>query len=179
MARVSLIEESEHPELAELVGRIRSARRGELLNIYKLLLHAPRLAASWFEHFNAVRWQTALPGRLREILVIRVALLNRSEYVIRQHVPRLAAAEGLTQRECDMLADWRGAGAGFFDARERAALAFADEMTRGTEVADATFAELGRHFGEREIVELAVLVGSYNMHAKVFGALKVDLEPSR
>ena len=177
MARVSLIEEKDHPELADLVATFRSGRRGELLNIYKLLLHAPRLAATWFEHFNAVRWQTQIEGRLRELLIIRVALLNRSEYVIRQHLPSLAQAEGLSAHECDALADWKASAS--FDERERAALAFADEMTRSGEVSDATFAEVRRHFGERQVVELAVLVGTYNMHNRVFAALKIDLEPSR
>src|SRR5213592_860563 len=107
MARVSLIEEKDHPELADLVATFRSGRRGELLNIYKLLLHAPRLAATWFEHFNAVRWQTEIEGRLREVVIIRVALLNRSQYVLRQHMPRLAEAEGLSAQECDALADWK------------------------------------------------------------------------
>jgi hypothetical protein len=38
MARVSLIEEKDHPELAELIARIRGGRGGRLLNIYKMLL---------------------------------------------------------------------------------------------------------------------------------------------
>src|SRR5438876_1965515 len=118
MARVSLIEEKDHPELADLITRIRAGRRGDLLNIYKLLLHAPRLASTWFEHFNAVRWQTQIEGRLRELLIIRVALLNRSEYVLRQHMPRLAHAEGLSAQECDALADWEASAS--FDKRERA-----------------------------------------------------------
>ena len=47
------------------------------------------------------------------------------------------------------------------------------------EVGDATFAELRRHFSERQVVELAVLVGTYNMHNRVFAALKIDLEAAR
>ena len=37
-----------HPELSELMGRIRGARRGRLINVYKLLLHNPALAEAWF-----------------------------------------------------------------------------------------------------------------------------------
>ena len=44
MARISYIEEKAHPELAELIGKVRSGRRGTLINVYKLLLHAPPLA---------------------------------------------------------------------------------------------------------------------------------------
>jgi 4-carboxymuconolactone decarboxylase len=174
MARVSLIEEHDHPELADLIAKIRSGRRGKLLNVYKLLLHSPPLAATWFEHVNAVRWKTQLEGRLREIVIIRVARLNGIEYVIRQHVPGLALAEGLTLQECEALADWEASG--LFSERERAALAYTDAVTRGADVADAVFAEVRRHFGEREVVELTVLIGTYNMHTRVFGALRIDLE---
>lgn len=177
MARVSLIDEQQHPELGELIDRIRSGRRGRLLNVYKLLLHAPNLAATWLEHLNAVRWKTDIPGRLREMLIIRVAILNRIEYVLQQHIPALAEAEGLTREHCDALKDWRGSS--LFDERERAALAFADEMTSSVQVSDAAFAGLRRHFSERQIVELAVLVGTYNMHNHVFAALEIDPEPSR
>ena len=44
MARVPLIEEKEHPELSELIGKIRGARGGRLINIYRLMLHSPALA---------------------------------------------------------------------------------------------------------------------------------------
>jgi len=75
MARVSLIEEDNHPELADLIARIRGARRGRLINIYKLLLHSPALAESWLAHNNAVRWKTELDGRLRELVIIRIGLM--------------------------------------------------------------------------------------------------------
>src|SRR3954471_15976766 len=107
MARISLIEEDGHLELADLIGRIRGARRGRLINVYKLLLHSPALAETWFEHMNAVRWKTSLDGKLRELVIIRVAILNRVDYVLGQHVPKLALAEGLTLEQCDALADWR------------------------------------------------------------------------
>jgi 4-carboxymuconolactone decarboxylase len=175
MARISLIEEADHPELAEQIGRIKAGRRGGLLNVYKLLLHSPALAQTWFDHNGAVRWKTELSGRLREIIIIRIAHLNGIDYVLAQHVPGLALAEGLTLAECEALADWRSTG--LFDARERAALAYAEVMTLTTEVPDDVFAGVRRHFGEREIVELSVLIGTYIMHNRVMKALAIDLEP--
>ena len=46
MARVTLIEEREHLELAELIAKIRGKRGGRLLNLYRVLLHSPGLAAA-------------------------------------------------------------------------------------------------------------------------------------
>lgn len=45
MARVSLIDEKDYPELSDLIGKIRPARGGRLLNIYRIMLHSPPLAA--------------------------------------------------------------------------------------------------------------------------------------
>ena len=95
--------------------------------------------------------------------------------MLRQHVPALALAEGLTPEECEALADWRPSK--LFSARERAALAYADTMSRDITVPDDVFAEVKRQFDAREIVELTVFIGSYNMNARVVQALELDLEP--
>src|SRR6266705_2811073 len=124
MARVPLIQEQDHPEFAEMIEKFRAGRRGKLINIYRMLLNAPPLAESWFNHSNTVRWKTTLPGRLREIVIIRMGHLANSQYVLRQHVPSLALADGLSLEECDALADWRSSK--FFSASERAVLAYAD-----------------------------------------------------
>jgi alkylhydroperoxidase family enzyme len=128
MARVSYFDDKDHPELADLVGKIRAGRRGELINVYKLLLHSPPLASCWFDLISTARYKTELDGRLREIVIVRVAYLNRTEYVVKQHVPQLSTPEGLSQAECDALADWKGSQ--FFSDRERAALAYTDAMMR-------------------------------------------------
>ena len=174
MARVPLLQQRDHPELAEPMEKYSAGRRGRLLNIYRMLLHSPALAESWFNHSNAVRWKTKLDGRLREIVIIRLGHLVKCDYVLRQHVPSLALADGLTREECDALADWRASP--FFSARERAVLAYADTMTREVTVPDAVFSEVARHFDDREIVELTVLIGTYNMNARVLVALDLDLE---
>ena len=175
MARVPLIDAENHPELAELAGRIASARRGRLINIYRLLLHSPKLAETWFAHNNAVRWSTELDGRLREMVIIRIGYLNRVAYIVGQHVPKLAAAEGLTVEECDALKNWRESH--LFSERERAVLAYADAMTNDIKVTDAVFAPLKLYFNDRQIVELTVMIGTYAMHSRVLEALQIDPEP--
>ena len=174
MARVPLLDVEDSPALSELTDRIRAARRGRVINVYRLLLHSPPLAETWFEHNNAVRWQTGLDGRLREMVIIRIGYLSRARYVIGQHVPKLALAEGLTLGECEALNDWQGSD--LFDERDRAVLAYADAMTRDIEVSDAVFDPLRRHFDDRQVVELTVLIGTYAMHVRVFEALKLDPE---
>ncbi|MDA1036248.1 MAG: carboxymuconolactone decarboxylase family protein [Chloroflexi bacterium] len=177
MARVSLIEEAEHPELADLISRIRGGRQGRLLNVYKMLLHNPAVARTWYDHVGAVRWQTELDGKTREIAIIRIGILNRVQYVIDAHVPAYALEEGLTLEQCEALKDWRESP--LFDDLQRAVLAYTDAMTRDIQVAEDVFAPLGNHFSERQIVELTVLIGTYNMHTRVLQALGIDAEPAK
>lgn len=176
MARVPLIDDDVKPELAELCDRLRAGRRGSLINVYKILLNSPEMAEAWLGYMNAVRWGTGLSGRLREIVTIRIAYLNDVPYVLGQHVPKLAEAEGLSVAECDALADWQGSA--FFDTAERAALAYTDAMTRDVKVPDDVFGALGPHYSDKEIVDLSILVGAYNMHTRVFTALQIDPEPA-
>src|ERR1700738_1969437 len=176
MARVPRIKEEDHPELSGLIDTFRAGRRGRLINIYRMLLNSPALAESWFNHSNAVRWKTMLPGRLREIVIIRMGHLAQCKYVLGQPVPSLALADGLTREECEALADWRTSK--FFDEGERAALAYTDVMTGDIAVPDAVVAAGKGHFNDRAIVEVTVLIGTYNMNARVLRALELALDPS-
>src|SRR5262249_8583880 len=96
-------------------------------------------------------------------------------YIVRQHVPNLAIPEGLTLEECHDLSDWETSS--HFGERDRAVLAYADSMTRDVDVPDAIFENLKEFFDERGIVELTILIGTYNMHARVMSALRIDPEP--
>jgi alkylhydroperoxidase family enzyme len=75
------------------------------------------------------------------------------------------------------LRDWRASG--FFSNEERTALAYAEAMTQSIVVSDEVFAALRPHFDDRAIVELSVLIGTYNMHTRVMKALQVDPENSK
>jgi alkylhydroperoxidase family enzyme len=176
MARVALIAEKEHPELAETIAKIKGARGGRLINIYRLMLHSPALANAWFELNQAARYGTEIDGQCREIAVIRVAILNNVEYVQRAHGPAYALKEGLTPDQVNALADWRPST--LFSEKQRALLAYVDAITREIEVPEAVFQELKKHFTERQTVELTMLIGAYNMLTRFLQALKVDAEPT-
>ena len=175
MARVPLIEEKEHPELSELIMKIRGARGGRLINIYRLMLHSPALASAWFDLNQAVRYGTEIDGQCRELAVIRVAILNNVEYVVRAHGPAYALKEGLTPAQVEALSDWDGSN--LFNDKQRALLAYTDAMTREIDVPDPVFVEVRKHFTERQTVELTMLIGAYNMLTRFLKALKVDPEP--
>jgi alkylhydroperoxidase family enzyme len=175
MARVSLIQENAHPELADSIARIKGARGGRLINIYRLMLHSPALANAWFDLNQAVRYGTEIEGQSRELAVIRVAILNEVEYVVRAHGPAYALKEGLTPEQVDALANWQPSK--LFSEKQRALLAYTDAMTRDISVPGTVFSEVRKHFTERQTVELTMLIGAYNMLTRFLKALQVDPEP--
>jgi alkylhydroperoxidase family enzyme len=177
VARVSLVDEQTHPQLSDLVAKLKGARGGRLINIYRLMLHSPRLANAWFELNQAVRYETEIDGQSRELAVIRVAILNRVEYVQRAHGPAYALQEGLTSEQVDALADWHSST--LFSEKQRALLAYVDAVTREIDVPDDVFSNVRSYHSERQIVELTLLISAYNMLTRFLQALRVDPEPRR
>ena len=174
MARVSLLDEHAGPDVAAVVAKVRGKRGGRLLNFYRALLHAPGLASAWLDFNNAVRYQTGLGERVRELIIMRVAALNGTDYVFDIHRSRYAEPAGVTSVEVEALRDWRKSG--LFGPEESALLAYVDAMTRDVAVPDAVFKGLRAHFSERAVVELTVLVAAYNMHTRVLRALDIAPE---
>jgi alkylhydroperoxidase family enzyme len=67
-------------------------------------------------------------------------------------------------------------GTAEFAPPERAALAFAEALTRDPrEVPEAVFAELRRHWDERQVVELAATACLFNAFNRFNNALAMDL----
>jgi alkylhydroperoxidase family enzyme len=104
-----------------------------------------------------------------------VAILLRAAYPKNDHVP-IALKEGITQDEIDQLASWRSSN--LYDRRDKALLAYVEESSQDVQVSDDVFEMLRQEYGDREVVELTVLIGAYHMVARFLEALKIDLEPS-
>jgi alkylhydroperoxidase family enzyme len=163
----------DRPELAPVVARIKAERGGRLLNLYRMLLHSPPVASGWLALFTAIRQQSTLSGRLRELAILRIAVLNGAEYEFKAHVP-FALKEGVTQAQADSLRAGH-APAGLTEADE-AALAYAEAMTRTIQVPDPVFAAIRKHLDDREVLELTATIAGYNLVSRVLEALRIDHE---
>src|SRR5688572_13070770 len=111
---------------------------------------------AWVKCWNSVLFEGRLPHRLKEMCRIRISVAHRCGYcsTVRSKV---AAAQGLDEALVqEVLGDLSGAR---LDAREKAALEYADRFKAGDDAvdSDAAYAPLRRHFGEEEIVELGML----------------------
>lgn len=175
MARVPLIGE-ERRDLSPFIERVKT-ERGKLINLYRVLLNSPVIAEGWLNFNSVVRYKTKLDAALREMIILRVSLLNGAEYQARIHGASHALKAGLTAEQIAALAGWRDSA--LFTPAQRAALAWTDAMTREIEVPDALHAELKQHFDDQAVVEITVLAGAYNMHTRVARALRIESEPGQ
>jgi alkylhydroperoxidase family enzyme len=165
-------------EPRELVAAIRARRGGALLNLDRMLLHSEPLARGWNGYLRAVRTELALPPRLRELAICRVAVLTGADYEFAQHGPEFVKAGG-TARQLDALAR-TGEGAidaGVFAAHELAVIALATQMTRDVRVLPQTLAAARAAVADdRQLVELVAVIATYNMVSRFLVALDVEPE---
>ncbi len=176
MARIPYVP-ADLAEPREIVDAVRARRGGTLLNLDRMLLHSPELAAGWNAYLGAVRTRLSLSPKLRELAMCVVAVLNGAEYEFIHHAPEFREAGG-TQAQLDALRDPDAAlrDETNFDETERAALAVAIASTRTVRVPEADFDALARRLGERATVEFVATVAAYNMVSRFLVALGVEPE---
>lgn len=105
--------------------------------------------------------QLAIPAALRQLVKMRVSQINGCAYCLDMHAPEAREA-GVPQQKLDVLAAWRESPA--FDARERAALGWAEALTRleATGAPQRDYDALAAQFGEAERVELTLFINTIN-----------------
>lgn len=168
--RVPLVQPGTRPELAEVESRI-LAERGRVSVLYQVLLNSGPIAAGWERMLTAVRNQTGVPADLRELMILRVAVLNGAGFEFDAHVPHAERAGVGAEKIAAVRATSLPA---VFSPLERLVLELTDAMTRDIVVPDALMERLRRQFDATGIVELVATVAAYNMVSRLLVALKVE-----
>ena len=167
--RVPPVAPGTRPELAAIESSIRE-QRGDISLLYQVLLNSAPLAQGWETMLTAVRNRSSVPPELREMVILRVAVLNRAPFEFAAHAP-VARKVGVSEAK---LAGLRDAELGdSFTPLERAVLALTDAMTQGVQVPDTLFEPLRAHFDARALVELVATVAAYNMVSRFLEALRI------
>lgn len=129
----------------------------------RLSAHYSQLAPESFQklmEFSQAAHKPPLDAGLRELVNLRVSQINGCAFCLDMHARSLLEAGEDLQRLMALPA-WRESS--FFTPRERTALDWAERVNaRDEEALDASFAELSRHFGEREIADLTFAVAVIN-----------------
>jgi alkylhydroperoxidase family enzyme len=160
----------------DLVQAIKSRRpNGQLLNLDRMLLHSPNFAKGWNGMFAAIRNQLALPGNLRELPIMAIAVLNKAEYEWIQHEPEFVKAGGTKEQ----LAAIRKLDPAPFNPAERAALQLTIEMTRDVQPKQATIDAVRKLLPDDQVVELIGTIAGYNMVSRFLLATGVEPESTK
>jgi alkylhydroperoxidase family enzyme len=169
--RLPLVETAEDPALREQFDKLASG--SGILNLHRMMAHAPALMQASGDMAVAFRRHTDLPRSLAELAILRAAQVIDSDYVFARHL-RLARDSGVTEQQLNELKAWPTSAA--FTPAQKAALGFADKVAQMLPVEDGAFAELRRDYSPREIVELTMLIGFYVSTAIFIKALAVPDE---
>jgi alkylhydroperoxidase family enzyme len=173
--RVPLVVPGTRPELAG-VERDIMGERGRITPLYQALLNSPPIASGWEKLLTAVRNRTEYPGHLRELAILRIAILNGAPFEFAAHVqPALKA--GVPQAKIDAVRTWRPGASSPFDADETLVLELADTMTRDIEVPDPLMDRVRARFDDRGVVEIVATVAAYNMVSRFLVALRISHHP--
>ena len=167
--RIAPIPPGTRPELARIEAGI-AAERGRVSPLYQVLLNSPPIAQGWEQLLTAVRNRSSLPADIRELVILRVAVLNRARYEFDAHVPHAQAA-GVSDAHIEALRIEPLAS--LFTGRERDVLQLTDTMTRDIEVPAALFELVQAHFDAQEMIDLTVTIAAYNMVSRFLVALQI------
>ena len=156
------------PEIRERLGD------GPVLNILATLAHHPKLLKRWMVFGNHVLSKSSLPARERELVILRIGWLCRSEYEWGQHVA-IARRVGVTDEEIDRVT--RGPEAEGWSVLDRALLQATDELHADAFVSDETWAILAEHLDTEQRLDLIFAVGQYTLVSMALNSLGVQRDP--
>jgi len=169
--RIPPIPPGSRAELAALEAQI-TAQRGRVSPLYQVLLNSPPIAEGWEQMLSAVRNRNSIPAGLRELVILRVAVLNRASYEFDAHVPHALAA-GITPAAIEATRTQPLADSPHWTTAQQVALRLTDAMTRDIEVPDALYDEVAAHFDAQGQVDVVATIAAYNMVSRFLVALHI------
>ncbi|MEG6508657.1 carboxymuconolactone decarboxylase family protein [Methyloligella sp. 2.7D] len=145
---------------------------GAVLDAALLWGRAPKLFVGVAFLYGLIdRRNSPLDPALRSLVTVRVSQVNHCPFCVDINSNTLMK-RGASAEKVDALDRWRESD--LFDAREQAALDYAEAMSGpGTPVTDAQITVLKRFFDEDAIVELTGLIAFQNLSSRFNAALAV------
>jgi len=146
-----------------------------LLNVSRMALHASDPLWATQAALGRATIDADLDPRLREMVVVRVAWLEGSDYELFHHRP-LATRAGVTDEE---LAAITGGDLSVLPPAERALIDFTSEVVCDVSPGDATLNAMRVHHGVQFLFDIVVVIGSYMMTARLaaVGGVQIEDQP--
>ncbi|MBB3182034.1 carboxymuconolactone decarboxylase family protein [Variovorax sp. Sphag1AA] len=162
MPRIEMLpQQPPDPDARELFDRVRRSRGSDapMPDLYRVLGVAPAMFKAWLDFAWPLRLNAKTSRKLRELMILRGALISRTAYEWAHHLP-MAEEAGISAAQIAALPAWREAGC--FDATERVALQLADEVTSGPGASQETIDALKRvGFNDAQVIELVLTTSFY------------------
>jgi len=145
-------------------------------NLHKLLVNSPDMARAFNGVGGYIRFKSKLDPRLRELAILQVGWLEKSEYEFTHHV-RIGREFGVTDDDiAGLLAETDGKSSGL-EPLAKAILKGAREMTRELAMREATFAEIKQQLSDEQMVDLVLTIAFYCAVVRVLATMQIDNEP--
>lgn len=148
--------------------------QGRAWNVFTTMANHPELAKDWLVFGGHILSRNTLPAREREILILRIGWLCRSEYEWAQHT-RIGKAAGLSDE--DLANIMRGPAAEGLSDADRWLLKATDELHRDAFISDETWNALAKTYNTQQLMDLVFTVGQYNLVSMALNSFGVQLDP--
>lgn len=145
-------------------------------NIILTLANHPDLAIPFLTFNKYLLRSSSLPGRLREVAILRVAHLCRCEYEWSQHA-RIAHGIGMTLQEIAAVKD--GPEASMWSDLERHVLSAVDQLRGESTIREETWNAIALYLDRHQLMDFLFTAGNYMMLAMAMNAMGVELESDR
>lgn len=183
MARISPLAKADwSAEMTTFIDGFRTAVLGDAVNddrpaganLLGTFARHPALAKAFLTFNGHLLYGSTLSARQRELLVLRVATVQQSDYEWAQHVS-LAEDAGLRPEEIARIV--QGPQAPEWSSAERSLLAAADELLADGVVSGDTWRDLAREFTDQQLMDLVFTVGTYGLMAMALRSFDVTPDP--
>ena len=145
------------------------------LGVFRMLAHAETAFRPWLALGGSLLGSLQLDPALRELAILRVAVVAGCDYERIQH-EAIAAGVGARPDQVAALAALRTSGKEF-DRREELVLRFVDEVIANDGSAAASVAEVEEALSAREVVELLLVISQYYGLALLLNTTRVEPDP--
>lgn len=169
--RIELLSRSDAAQAAQAAGV--PPHMAEL-SAFRVLLRHPELCLAVFRLLGFLLFRGRLDKRLRELVIMRIGWVSKSEYEWAQHW-RVATKLGIEAEDLLAVRDWRSCAR--FGAAERAVLAATDEMLASGKISDETWRACQATLHDPQLlIELVVAIGNWHLFSSLLRSLEVPLE---
>jgi alkylhydroperoxidase family enzyme len=144
------------------------------INLVRALVNNPGGARAFQDLGMWIRFDGQLDPRLRELAILQVGYLYRSDYEYSHHV-KIGQGFGVTDDDLKLIGPQPGAPEP--DEQTALVLAAATEMVNDVELSEPTWERAVALFGTPVAVELVLVIAHYCAVVRVLASLKIDVEP--